>query len=709
MKKGEFFLENLHCADCIDKIEKKLQSTDGIYQIRLSLATSRMTFEYDPKKISLKNIELIVTSLGYKIVEEIKEKETFIFKNREFVFSIESGILFVIGLFIHFVIYDPEIFHFYHSIHFSYIFFIGAMIFGGYYAVKRAGKELLNGIFVVDSLMILGAIGALLIDAFPEAAAVLFLFSIAGVLEDYSVERSRKSLRELVNLVPKVALVKKDEKLIETHIEDIHIGDIVCVKAGERISVDGIIKNGHSSVNQAPITGESLPVSKNVGDEVYAGTINQNGYLEIEVTKESKDTTLAKIVELVEKAEEKKAPTERFIDKFAKYFTPSVIGLAVLITVIPTLIFNQPFNVWFYKSLILLLISCPCALALSTPISIVSSITSGARNGVLFKGGIYVEKLANIDTIAFDKTGTLTEGKPVVTDVITFNNYSKKEILAIASALECRSDHPLGKAIIEEADKDGKNRECSDFTSIPGQGIKGKIGEEQYLVGRISLFDDKLVKDLSDTFNKLEDEGKTVVLVGKTNQIMGAIGITDKIRDECKNLVKSLHKKGIKQIVMITGDNERTAKAVAKKIGIDEYYAGLLPEEKVSIIEKIRKKRQKVAMVGDGVNDAPSLATADLGIAMGVAGSDTALEVADIALMNDDISRISYLLTLGKKTMNVIKQNIVAAIGVKLILAILVFPGLVTLWMAVAIGDMGISLAVIMNALRLSRIKIKTE
>jgi Cd2+/Zn2+-exporting ATPase len=450
-------------------------------------------------------------------------------------------------------------------------------------------------------------------------------------------------------------------------------------------------------------------VSKNVGDEVYAGTINQNGYLEIEVTKESKDTTLAKIVELVEKAEEKKAPTERFIDKFAKYFTPSVIGLAVLITVIPTLIFNQPFNVWFYKSLILLLISCPCALALSTPISIVSSITSGARNGVLFKGGIYVEKLANIDTIAFDKTGTLTEGKPVVTDVITFNNYSKKEILAIASALECRSDHPLGKAIIEEADKDGKNRECSDFTSIPGQGIKGKIGEEQYLVGRISLFDDKLVKDLSDTFNKLEDEGKTVVLVGKTNQIMGAIGITDKIRDECKNLVKSLHKKGIKQIVMITGDNERTAKAVAKKIGIDEYYAGLLPEEKVSIIEKIRKKRQKVAMVGDGVNDAPSLATADLGIAMGVAGSDTALEVADIALMNDDISRISYLLTLGKKTMNVIKQNIVAAIGVKLILAILVFPGLVTLWMAVAIGDMGISLAVIMNALRLSRIKIKTE
>jgi len=553
--------------------------------------------------------------------------------------------------------------------------------------------------------MILGAIGALLIDAFLEAAAVLFLFSIAGILENYSVERSRKSLKELVNLAPKVASVKKDNKFIETPIKDIHIGDIVAVKAGERISVDGIIKNGHSSVNQAPITGESLPVSKNVGDEVYAGTINQNGYLEIEVTKESQDTTLAKIIELVEHAEGKKAPTERFIDKFAKYFTPSVILLAVCITIIPTYVFGQPFGVWFYKSLLLLLISCPCALALSTPISIVSGITSGARNGVLFKGGVYVEKLAKIDTIAFDKTGTLTEGKPVVTDVIPFNNFAKKEVLSIASSLECRSDHPLGKAIIEEAEKEGTYGECTDFTSIPGQGIKGKIGNEEYLVGRTSLFDNKLVKDLLDSFNKLEDEGKTTVLVGKPDQIIGVIGITDKIRDGSRNLIKSLHKKGIKQIVMITGDNKRTAKAVAEKIGIDEYYAELLPEQKVSIIEKIKKKRQGVAMVGDGVNDAPSLATADLGIAMGVVGSDTALEVADIALMNDDISQVSYLLTLGKKTMSVIKQNIAGAIGVKLILAILVFPGLVTLWMAVAIGDMGISLAVITNALRLSKVK----
>jgi len=370
-----------------------------------------------------------------------------------------------------------------------------------------------------------------------------------------------------------------------------------------------------------------------------------------------------------------------------------------------TSLFGQPFGVWFYKSLLLLLISCPCALALSTPISIVSGITSGARNGVLFKGGVYVEKLAKIDTIAFDKTGTLTEGKPIVTDVIPFNNFAKKEVLSIASSLECRSDHPLGKAIIEEAEKEGTYGECTDFTSIPGQGIKGKIGNEEYLVGRTSLFDNKLVKDLLDSFNKLEDEGKTTVLVGKPDQIIGVIGITDKIRDGSRNLIKSLHKKGIKQIVMITGDNKRTAKAVAEKIGIDEYYAELLPEQKVSIIEKIKKKRQGVAMVGDGVNDAPSLATADLGIAMGVVGSDTALEVADIALMNDDISQVSYLLTLGKKTMSVIKQNIAGAIGVKLILAILVFPGLVTLWMAVAIGDMGISLAVIMNALRLSKVK----
>jgi Cd2+/Zn2+-exporting ATPase len=437
---------------------------------------------------------------------------------------------------------------------------------------------------------------------------------------------------------------------------------------------------------------------------VFAGTINQEGRLEIEATKEVKDSTLARIVELVESAEEQKAPTERFIDRFAKYYTPAVVGLAVSVAVIPTVVFQQSFDVWFYKALLLLLISCPCALALSTPISMVSGITSGARNGVLFKGGVHVEKLAKIDTFAFDKTGTLTEGRPVVTDVIPFDGYSRKDILSVASSLECLSEHPLGKAIVQTAEDEGAATECvEDFTAMAGKGIRGRIGEESCVVGSKNIFSPDALSGKEEVFSRLEDEAKTIVVVGKENKIAGVIGISDKIRDDSKNMIDSLHKMGVNRTVMITGDNKRTAKAVASKIGVDEYYPELLPEEKVSIIERIRGGGGGVAMVGDGVNDAPALAAADLGVAMGVAGSDTALEVADIALMEDDISKVPYLLSLGKRTMGVVKQNIVLSIGIKLLFAILVFPGLVTLWMAVAIGDMGVSLGVILNALRISR------
>jgi Cd2+/Zn2+-exporting ATPase len=378
---------------------------------------------------------------------------------------------------------------------------------------------------------------------------------------------------------------------------------------------------------------------------------------------------------------------------------------AICVATIPALFFQQSFEAWFYKALLLLLISCPCALALSTPISIVSGITSGAKNGALFKGGVYIEKLAEIDTFAFDKTGTLTEGKPVVTDVITFNKYSRKELLSIASSLECLSEHPLGKAIVELAEKEGLSMECvEEFTALTGKGVQGRIETENYLVGSMKLFNPEALSDIEETLTKLEDEAKTIVIVGKMEELVGVIGISDQIRSDSKSMIESLHNAGIKKTVMITGDNKRTAKAVAAKIGIDEYYAELLPEQKVSILKKIGGGDGKVAMVGDGVNDAPALATADLGIAMGVAGSDTALEVADIALMNDDLSKVPYLLKLGKKTMAVVKQNIIFAIGIKLLFAILVFPGLVTLWMAVAIGDMGVSLGVIFNALRLSKV-----
>ncbi|MCK5024183.1 MAG: cadmium-translocating P-type ATPase [Thermoplasmata archaeon] len=702
----ELKIKGLHCADCVGKIEKSMSSLEGIEHIKLNFSTSKMQIRYNPDAISLEEIHSKIKSLGYGILdEEIEEISAFSLKNRKFVFTFISGIAMLLGLVMYFLTPDTVLMTFYLDIHTSSLLFIIAMVFGGYHAVKKAGKALLNKVFVIDSLMLIGALGAVLIDAFAEGAAVLFLFSLADLLEGYSIERSRKSLNELVNITPKVASVRRGEKYIDIPIEEIQVGDMVLVRSGERIAVDGQVIKGVSSINQAPITGESMPVTKDIGDIVFAGTINQEGSLEIQVMKGYKDSTVAKIIELVESAEEQKAPIERFIDQFAKYYTPAVIIMAVMVTVIPTWVFQQPFNVWFYKSLLLLLISCPCALALSTPISIVSGITSGAKNGVLFKGGAYVEQLAKIDTFAFDKTGTLTEGKPVVTDVIPFNGYSREDVLSIASTLECRSEHPLGKAIVEIAEHESFFRECSDFTAITGKGIKGIIENETYLVGSKKLFNPETLSNFEEDILKLEDEAKTIVIVGKENEAAGIIGLSDKIRDGSKRMVEDLHAMGIKQVIMLTGDNKRTAKAVAEKIGVDEYHAELLPEQKVSFIKKAAEENRRIAMVGDGMNDAPALATAHLGIAMGAAGSDTALEVADIALMDDNISRIPYLLSLGKRTMGIVKQNIALAIGIKLLFAILVFPGLVTLWMAVAIGDMGVSLAVIFNALRLTKVR----
>jgi Cd2+/Zn2+-exporting ATPase len=665
-----------------------------------------MEIEYDPDRISLGDIQSKVRNLGYDVLEEeIEEGDIFSLKNREFVFSVVSGISLFVGLSISFLTPNPVIMEFYRSFLMSDPFYAAAMMFGGFYVARRAVKALLNKTFVIDSLMIVGALGAIFIDAFAEGAAILFLFSMAELLEDYSVERSRKSLSGLVDLTPKAASVRRGDTFVEIPIEEIKVGDIIRVRDGERIGVDGTVVKGRSSVDQATITGESMPVAKSIGDSVFAGTMNQEGRLEVEAAKEAKDSTLARIVELVESAEEQKAPTERFIDRFAKYYTPAVVILAIAVVAIPTLVFQQSFDVWFYKALLLLLIACPCALALSTPISMVSGITSGARNGVLFKGGVYVEKLAKVDTFAFDKTGTLTEGRPVVTDVIPFNDHSRMEVLSIASSLECLSEHPLGNAIVELAEQEGASIECvEDFVAIAGKGVKGSIENDSYLVGSRDLFSPDAILGVMDAFSRLEDQAKTIIVVGKESEVAGVIGVSDKIREDSKRMVDDLHRMGVKRTVMLTGDNERTAKAVASRIGVDEYHSELLPEQKVSIIKEIGGGSGKVAMVGDGVNDAPALAAADLGVAMGVAGSDTALEVADIALMNDDISKVPYLLSLGKKTMGVVKQNIILSIGIKLLFAILVFPGLVTLWMAVAIGDMGVSLGVIMNALRISRL-----
>lgn len=588
---------------------------------------------------------------------------------------------------------------------FARIIFLITAIIPGYSIAKKGFSALLfKKRLSIDFLMIVAAIGSFFIEHGEEGATILILFYIAEFLEAYTSERAKKSVASLMKLAPEVATVKKDGKEIKVHVHDVNVGDIIIVKPGEKIPLDGKIIKGISSINQAPITGESIPITKKVGDEVYAGTINNEGFLEIEVIKRSDETMLSKIIKLIEEAKKMKSPTENFIERFSKYYTPLIIFLAIIVATVPTFAFGLPFNEWFYKALVLLVVSCPCALVISTPVAMVSAITSAAKNGVLIKGGIYIEEIGKINTFAFDKTGTLTEGKLEVTDVISLGS-SKEEVLLKAASLEAFSEHPIAKAIVEKAKKKRiKLIHLNEFKAIPGKGVVGKINDELYYLGNKRFFEELLIPFPDELIKKLEAEGKTVILVGNKEKVIGLIAVMDKIRDETIKAIAKLKEDGIKT-VMITGDNKRTAKVIANKIGVDECLAELLPEDKVKIIEELSRKYGHVAMVGDGINDAPALASANVGIAMGAIGSDISLENANIALMQDDLSKLPYLIKLSKKTLEIIKENVLASILIKGSFAVLVFPGFITLWLAVAIGDMGLSLAIILNAIRLSLMK----
>ena len=578
--RSEITIKGLHCADCVAKVERGLLNVPGVVKATLTFSTSKVHIEFDEMIITIEEIHAKIRSLGHEVLAgEIEEESLFTLKNRDFVFTIISGLGLFSGLILEHLLggyiddsllFDPAEFH---AIHISGVFFFIAMVFGGYHRTKGAINGLRNRVFVIDSLMLIGAIGAVLIGEFAEGAAVLFLFSLAELLEDYSVDRSRRSLRELVGLTPETVALKRNGELVQVATDEIKIGDIALVKPGERIGVDGVVIDGSSMVNQAPITGESMPVDKGSGDIVFAGTINQEGILEVRVEKESKDSALARIIQMVESAEEHKAETERFVDRFSKYFTPSVLVIAILVATVPHYVFDQSLSDWVYKSLLLLLISCPCALALSTPITIVSGITTGAKHGILFKGGAHLETLERIDTFAFDKTGTLTEGKPMVTDLIELNGHSRKDILSIAGSLESMCKHPLGNAIVEQALQDHVGLETvTDLVEHAGKGIQGTISETGYVVGSPRLFSPEALTILDDpnsgdnVLYRLEDQARTAVLVGTPDRIMGIIGISDKIRDSAKEMVSSLRALGIHHFVMVTGDNERTARAVAQEV-----------------------------------------------------------------------------------------------------------------------------------------------
>jgi len=561
----------------------------------------------------------------------------------------------------------------------------------------------------INLLMTVAVIGAAAIGEWFEAATVAFLFSVSLLLESWSVGRARRAIAALMELAPPAARVR-DAEGAETEVPptEVAIGTLFIVRPGEKIPLDGRVARGESDVNQAPITGESVPVEKTVGAEVFAGTINGDGSLEIECTKRAEDSTLAHIIRMVGQAQSRRAPSEQWVEKFARIYTPAVMAISVAILFLQPLLFQIPWSDSLYNALVLLVIACPCALVISTPVSVVASLAAAAKNGVLIKGGIFIEAPAHLKAIAMDKTGTLTEGNPAVIDVVPLSGHNQTELLERAAALESQSNHPLARAIVAEAThRNLKISAADEFEIIQGKGAIGRIEGKFYWLGSHRYLEERQQETpaVHEQLEAMQQAGRTVVVVGNDTHVCGFITLADRLRPTAASTLLQLRDAGIEHLVMLTGDNQGTADTIASQVGIDEVHAELLPADKVTAVESLVEKYQQVAMVGDGVNDAPALARATLGIAMGAAGSDAAIETADIALMADDLSKLPWLIHHSRRTLTIIRQNIFFSLAVKSLFIVLTFAGFASLWTAIA-ADMGASLLVIFNGLRLLRPRV---
>lgn len=587
----------------------------------------------------------------------------------------------------------------------------GAMLAGGWFLLPKAWRAVLRFRPDINLLVVIAAIGASVIGEWAEAATVVFLFGVAEWLEGWADRRARRAVEALLEIAPKTATVKRDGQFVEVPAEEVKIGETVAVKSAMHIPLDGAVLVGESSVNQAPITGESVPVDKKPGDTVFAGTINGEGALEIRVTKVAGDTTLAKIIRLVQQAQEEKAPTQRFVDVFAHYYTPLVTVAAFLVFLVPPLFLHGDWSDWLYRSCVLLIIACPCALVISTPVSIVAGLTALARQGVLVKGGAHLEAIAKLPALAVDKTGTITEGKPQVQGVEALNGKSNAEILRIGAAIDAHSPHPLAKAVVEYAAKQGiQFPRAENYQARSGRGAEGVVEGHAYFVGNhrftheLGVCSPEIEKQLA----VIESRGQSVVVVGHrphdncAGEVLGILAIGDTVRPNAITAIRSLHSAGVTSVVMLSGDNQRTADAIAKEVGIDEAKGDLLPEDKVTAVKALREKHGSVGMVGDGVNDAPAMATATIGIAMGGAGTDAAIETADVTLMKDDLAKIADTVRLSRRTMAIIRFNITFALGLKALFLLLTLMGHASLWLAI-MADTGATLLVVANALRLLR------
>lgn len=688
-KKSSFQVVGLDCVEEINLLRQALEKKEGIKDLSFDVLSAKMEVTFDPSLITTQTIIDWVKKAGMKAYlweNKNKEREKSVWaRHGRFIMAALSGLFLLLGFFT------------------SFFFYLISMIFGAFYVLPKAFLAFCRFRPDMNLLMLIAMCGAIGIGHWFEGATVAFLFSVALLLEHWSLGRARRAVASLMDLSPVKARLILPDGIKEVGVEEIEVGWQILIRPGEKIPLDSIIKKGATSVNQAPITGESNPVSKQEGDEVFAGTINEEGAIECITTKKASDTTLARIIHLVEKAQSRRAVSQQWIEKFATIYTPIMIVLACAIALVPPLVFGLSWEAWFYRALVILVIACPCALVISTPVSIVSGLTASARNGVLIKGGIYLEASGKLDILAVDKTGTLTYGRPKVQKMIPLDRHTEEELLIRAASLESPSEHPLARAILKVAkEKKIQVKPAIDFQIIKGKGAQGTHNGTRYWIGSHRFMHEmkQETKEIHQMASHLEDAGHSVIAIGNDQHVCGLISVSDEPRYKIKKIIQEIKQAGIRKIAMLTGDNHSAAEAIAKLTGIDAFQAELLPEDKVEAIEELKKNHLSVAMIGDGVNDAPAMAAADIGIAMGAIGTDAAIETADIALMSDDLSKVPWLIHHSRRVLRTIKQNIAFSLLVKLLFLSLAILGKATLWMAI-VADAGASLLVVFNGLRL--------
>jgi len=705
-----FRIEGMDCREEVAMLERRFTSLVGLEDFSADLMGQRLHVKYDAAKLSAATIADAVADTGMRAWLEHEEPvvgtERQMRVRQALVWT--SGIALAVGLAMEFlgtgtakaVPYVPHVPDVYVR-----SLFIVALAAGLGATIKKAWTAFRIGSLDINVLMVIAATGAAMLGQWSEAATVVFLFAVAQALEARTLERARSAIRALMDLTPADALLRDAAGERRVPVDHIEPGAVIVVRPGEKIPLDGDVVSGASEVNQAPVTGESLPVDKAPGDRVFAGTINGRGALDVRVTRVRRDTTLARIIHLVERAQAQRAPSQTLVERFARVYTPAVIVLAAAIAFVPPLVFHLAWSTWLYRALVLLVVSCPCALVISTPVSIVAALAGAARKGVLIKGGAHLERTSRVRCVAFDKTGTLTRGRPEVVEVRPLNGALGASIVGLAASVEQRSTHPIAQAIIDHAAASNIPAVAAErVASLPGRGAEGSVDGRQVLIGNHRLFEERGLCSpaIHGPLDQMSIDGRTAVLVARDGLALGVIAVADRPRESARDAIALLRRQGIESIVMLTGDSAGTAKAIAADLGVDEVRADLLPDDKVAAIAELRKKYGTVAMVGDGVNDAPALASADVGIAMGAAGSDAALETADVALMSDELLRIPYTFRLSRATVRNIKANLAISVVMKAAFLVAAVAGVATLWMAI-VADTGASVIVIANALRLLR------